>query len=205
MTWKKRLLTAKHWQIFLLLFGAPIVAQMIAIPLMTRRMTLPEPIFTGGTQEGLLILAILLTGYLMVYFGWMFAIATELQKLIVPEIHMKVSKFKVFWTVPLVYFFVLLFLMGSAATSKEFVGPDEIFGGLFFWFIFFHLFAMLGVFYSLYFCAKSLATAEAQKPLRFIEVVPDLVLFWMLPVGIWVLQPRLNKLMAARPEEELIN
>lgn len=198
MTWKKRLLSAKHWQIFLLLYAIPLVFQISAIFKITTRMTVSENGMETGAPSELLLLMAVVGLYVVIHFGWMFTVATELQKMIAPEIPMKIKKFLVFWTFPLLYFSAFAILLGAAAASIEIVAPEQILSDYFPWFLMAHLTAMLGIFYSNYFCAKTLGTAEQQKPLRFIDTVPDMVLFWMLPVGIWVLQPRLNKLLAGR-------
>jgi len=50
------------------------------------------------------------------------------------------------------------------------------------------------MFYCLYFNAKALKTAELQKPLTFSDFAGEFFLLWFFPIGIWILQPRINKL-----------
>jgi len=56
---------------------------------------------------------------------------------------------------------------------------------------FFLLFCM---FYCLYFNAKALKAAEWQRPVTFSDFAGEFFMIWFFPVGIWILQPRINKL-----------
>jgi len=58
-----------------------------------------------------------------------------------------------------------------------------------------HPFAMLCIMYPWYFSAKTIKLAELQKTVNFVEFIGDFSLFWFLPIGIWVLQPRINELV----------
>jgi hypothetical protein len=57
-----------------------------------------------------------------------------------------------------------------------------------------HLLSMGCLFYCLYFIAKALKSVEAQQPVSVSEYLGDFFLLWFYPVGIWILQPRVNKL-----------
>jgi hypothetical protein len=56
--------------------------------------------------------------------------------------------------------------------------------------------AMFCIVYCLYFIAKVLKTVELQRPVRFGEFARELFLIWFFPIGIWIIQPRINKLFA---------
>lgn len=59
-----------------------------------------------------------------------------------------------------------------------------------------HLFAMFCMFYCLYFVSKALKSAELQREALLGDYIIDFILFWFYFVGIWFLQPRINKLFA---------
>lgn len=61
-----------------------------------------------------------------------------------------------------------------------------------------HLFAMICMFYLLYFVSKSLVLAETSKPASFCDYAGPLFLLWFFPVGIWIVQPRVNRLYSER-------
>jgi hypothetical protein len=57
-----------------------------------------------------------------------------------------------------------------------------------------HLFSMFCIFYSLYFIAKALKTVESQKTVSFSDFAGEFFLIWFFPIGVWIIQPRINKL-----------
>jgi hypothetical protein len=57
-----------------------------------------------------------------------------------------------------------------------------------------HLFSMICMFYCLYFNAKALKTVEWQKPVTFKDFAGEFFLLWFFPIGVWIIQPRLNNL-----------
>jgi len=57
-----------------------------------------------------------------------------------------------------------------------------------------HLFSMFCIFYCMYFIAKEFKSVEVQKPVTFSDFAGEFFLLWFFPVGIWILQPRINKI-----------
>jgi hypothetical protein len=57
-----------------------------------------------------------------------------------------------------------------------------------------HLFTMLCIFYSFYFIAKCLKAVELQRNVAFSDFVAEFFLLWFYFVGVWIIQPRINKL-----------
>lgn len=59
------------------------------------------------------------------------------------------------------------------------------------------VFAAICAIYSLRFVSKSLILAETGKPASFYDYVGILLLnIWYFPIGVWVIQPRINDLYA---------
>lgn len=58
-----------------------------------------------------------------------------------------------------------------------------------------HLLSMFGIFYSMYFTAKTLKTVELQREVVFNDFAGEFFLLWFNFVGVWILQPRINKLV----------
>jgi hypothetical protein len=58
------------------------------------------------------------------------------------------------------------------------------------------------MFYCLYFNAKVLKAVELQKPVTFSEFAGEFFLIWFFPIGIWIIQPRLNKLFDPTAEAD---
>jgi hypothetical protein len=57
-----------------------------------------------------------------------------------------------------------------------------------------HLFSMFCIFYCLYFNAKALKIVEWQRPVTFSDFAGEFFLIWFFPIGIWIIQPRINRL-----------
>jgi len=67
-----------------------------------------------------------------------------------------------------------------------------------------HLLCMACLFYVLYFVSKNLALAEAGKPVSFYEYAGPFFLIWFYPVGVWVLQPKVNRFFLKKPEPAML-
>jgi hypothetical protein len=48
--------------------------------------------------------------------------------------------------------------------------------------------------YILYFDSKSLALAERNESVSFYDYVGPFFLLWFFPIGIWIIQPKINRL-----------
>jgi len=54
---------------------------------------------------------------------------------------------------------------------------------------------MFCLFYCLYFVAKTLKTVELQREVSFNDFIAEFFLTWFFPIGVWILQPRINKMI----------
>jgi hypothetical protein len=114
--------------------------------------------------------------------GWEWSLGSFLSRATHPLLSMKTRFFHFAVAYPAVYcIFFLAFFMS----------PDTRFFGII---IPFHLFAMYCLFYVLYFVSKSLVLAETSKPVSFYDYAGPFFLIWVFPVGIWIIQPRINRL-----------
>lgn len=59
-----------------------------------------------------------------------------------------------------------------------------------------HLGCVICLFYLAYFTAKSLVLLEKGEAVTFYEAAGPFFLIWFYPLGIWVIQPRVNRLFA---------
>jgi hypothetical protein len=63
-----------------------------------------------------------------------------------------------------------------------------------------HLFSMFCIFYCLYFVSKTFKTAELQRQTTFSDFAGEFFLLWFYPVGIWIVQPKINKMVESTPD-----
>lgn len=131
--------------------------------------------------------------FIFIFFGWFWSIAVGLQKNIPKEVKMKVKKFKVFFFIPLTYIILLMIYMGSLFSGLATNGFSNS-GWIVAIIIPLHLFSMFCIFYSMYFVAKTIKTAELQRKVGFGDFAGEFFLLWFYFIGIWIIQPKVNKL-----------
>lgn len=106
---------------------------------------------------------------------------------------MNLKIFKLFLLIPVLYIFIisvfLISLFSGLITHNSSLNHGWM--GLI---IPIHLFSMFCIFYCLYFNAKSLKAVEWQRPVTFSDFAGEFFLIWFFPVGIWIIQPRINRL-----------
>ncbi len=183
------LLKAKSWQIFILIFGIPMLIQIFFNPI----------IFSENNPMTMMkfmpvILLIVFSGF----FGWFWSIATGLQRKVPQGIKMKIKRFKTFFIIPLIYIPLVFVFMGYALSdySQTVQESSGIMTGIIVATIVpLHITSMFGIFYSLYFAAKTLKTVELQREVSFSEFVGEIFLLWFIPLGIWFIQPKVNKMI----------
>lgn len=184
MNWFLRI---KHWQLFLLMIGIPLVSDISFISIFFEQ---------DSSRIFSIFLPIIMIIWIGIFFGWFYALGTNLHKKLPPHVKMNLRLFKVFWTFPVCYIFLICLVM--MFFSKNFFPPDPeaslnttIYASVF---VPVHLFAMFCIFYCLYFIAKTMKAVEWQRPVTFSDYAGEFFLLWFYPVGIWFIQPRINRL-----------
>lgn len=197
-----KFLKAKHWQMFLLIFGIPFLAYLLTmIGVVTTVGAGNEP--TPQMLASLfMFFPLMMIIFVFMHFGWLYSVATGLQAKVPEGVKMKVRKFKVFFTIPLVYIgliiFFLLFMMNDLE-SGNFISESFIVGV--FAVVFpLHLFSIFCILYTMYFVAKTFKTAELQRKVSFSDFAGDFFLVWFLPIGIWIIQPKINRMVVVNQE-----
>jgi len=181
---KEKFLKAKHWQIFLLTIGIPMILQMILMPIM---IVSDNPTLLFSVMP---IISIIFMG---TFFGWFWSIAIGLQFRVPENVKMKVQKFKIFFLIPMVYMIVIFGLLFFGFTALDNgANPGPMFAVII---VPLHLFSMFCIFYSMYFVAKTFKTVELQKEVTFSDFAGDFFLFWFFPIGVWIIQPKINKMV----------
>jgi len=194
-------LRAKHWQLFLLTFAIPFMLQIVMMASIFSHL-LHQPNNVPDVTEVfsyLKLLPVIIVLYMGTLFGWQFSVATGLQKMVPAGVHMKVKKFKIFFFIPIVYIALILIFVSFILSTGFSNSPTVAYG--FYVFIPFlviipiHLFAMFCIFYCLYFVAKTFKTVELQREVTFSDFVGEFFLVWFFPIGVWIIQPKINKMI----------
>ena len=191
-------LKAKHWQLFLITFGIPLVFQFLTMGFMMSNFALdsnPDPAMMFNYMKFFPIMMILFMGVL---FGWFWSVAIGLQIKVPENVRMKVKKFKILFFIPLIYILLMMLLMGITMNGIMDNGtePNGIFvGSVIAMVIPLHLFSMFCIFYCLYFVAKTFKTVELQREVKFSDFAGEFFMIWFYPIGIWIVQPKINKMI----------
>jgi hypothetical protein len=197
----ERFLRAKHWQLFLLLFGVPMIFQFFIFGSLIASIGAghnPDPSFMFNYFSFFPIVMIIV---MAVFFGWFWAIAIGLQSKLPTEIRMNTTKFKIFFFIPLIYTLLIcvvlgVVMVGMAERMRTGLEPNPgVVAGIMAVVFPIHLFSMFCIFYTMYFVAKTFRTAELQRETSFSDFAGEFFLIWFYPVGVWIIQPRVNKLL----------
>ncbi len=199
MALTERFLRAKHWQLFLPVFGIPVVCQIIMIATMLANFEdgPPDPsvFFTA-----LSIFQVAMMFVCGIVFTWFWSIAMGLQSRIPTHLRMNTAKFKIFFFTPIAYISVFMLLMGTAFSSlggaaENGVTPNVgLIGGFMMIIIPLHMFSIFCILYCMYFAAKAFKTAEMQQKTSFSDFAGEFFLIWFYPIGVWIIQPKVNKI-----------
>ena len=190
---------AKHWHLFLLIIVLPMLLQFTIASVFVGQainMEQPDPSRMFEAVKYYPLVAILLVGVVM---GWLWSIVTASLKKIPQEIEMKTTLFKVFFFFPLFYIVIMSIAVPfgiSSMINAEMQQPDmalifSMMAGI----LPLHLFSIFCYFYTIYFAAKTLKTVELRRRVTFGDFAGDFALLWLSPIGIWIIQPKVNEIL----------
>ncbi|WP_040278044.1 hypothetical protein [Psychroserpens damuponensis] len=155
----------------------------------------PDPTFM---VDFFTLFPIIMVIYMGLFFGWFWSIAIGLQKHIPIELRLNLKKFKIFFFIPLLY--ILFFMMLISSTFYNVSSGDHAAAGIMSKMMLFivpmHLFSMFCMFYLLYVSSKTIKTVELQKNVSFSDFIGEFFMIWFFPIGIWFIQPRINKIVS---------
>lgn len=179
----KIFLKLKHWQLFGTLVVIPLIFQIILMDTVV-----PE-------NENIMFVTyfpFLWISYIVILFGWLYTLGASLHKKLPTSVNINLTLFKVFIIIPVAYMLFLSIFIYEIVV-KIYLIPilnPNILAII----IPLHLFSMFCIIYCLYFIAKALKSIEWQKPVTFSDFAGEFFLIWFFPIGIWFIQPRINKL-----------
>lgn len=201
----ERFLKAKHWQLFALMFVVPLAIQIVLVFTVVRNFLALSASAPGNDPGNVfrdfIYYPIFIIYLLFLHFGWYWSVGVKLQSKIPDEHKLKTGMFKLFLIFPLVYIIAFSFAMywfisilgGLQFQIGEAIGPWM--GFVPFLLFPLNLFCLFCAIYCIYFTARTIKTAEQKKAVRFDDFVGEFFLIMFFPIGVWILQPRLNKLV----------
>jgi hypothetical protein len=171
-------LRAKHWQLFLLLFAVPTVLEFIA----TEYIPTPIRSWREVGPGGLVYFCLMLLDMLC-FIAWLWAMGSFLNSLQKQGVKLKLSFFRLALIYPPVYVVVFLAAFNTPELPIQVVLP-------------LHVVAISCLLYCFYFVARSLVIVNKGREVSFRDYAKNLILLYFFPIGIWMIQPRINQLFA---------
>ncbi len=178
----KWFLKLKHWQLFLLIVGLQFFTILYIV---YRDFHAPFSPFPGQLYQPYTVVCL----FPIAILGcWFYAVATRLYEKIPDELKRSLTRFKVFLIFAGTYIVLGWSLMVFNAIQAHM------------WLIALilpmHIFAMFCILYVFYYIARSLRTVELGRRVELSDYLGDFVLIWIFPIGIWIIQPKINKIFA---------
>lgn len=126
-------------------------------------------------------------------FFWQWALVTGLQIKLPETLRINTLGFKLILLFPLLYFAGLTLYVFRMMTDIFTNGtvPDL---GILIPVIFLEIPAIFCLFAASFISAKNLKKTELQRPVGFSDFITEFLLILFFPIGVWILQPRVNKL-----------
>lgn len=196
-----KILRAKNWQVFLVIFGSLFCIQFFLISSILETSSAAALGPVSFEKYFLYVpLAAFFTAFTM--GTWLWSIGVGLQKIIPPKLQLNVKRFKILLLIPAVYFLffiwvfiritsIMLTVSGDTQASLELDWVPYI--------IPLHFFAIFCILYCIGFVAKTIKTAELQRTVQFGDCLGLFFSIWFLPIGIWSVQAKINHLVETRP------
>ncbi len=170
-------LKVKAWQLFLLICVLPFGLQFLLVKVLAS-VSDPNAVF--------IVMPLFMMIFMVILLGWFLTLGVQINKVVPFNIRMTAGYFKFGIYYSLIYMFlffveVIFTSTGGAGVTFSFILP-------------FHLFATTCMFYGLYFVSKNLVMAEKKQKVVLVDYVGTFLLIWFFPIGVWFVQPRVNKL-----------
>ena len=187
---------AKHWQLFLGLMLPFFLMIPVQINLFSNLGNPGGPI--APALDFISLMPLIMLPPIIVIFGWHWSMGIGLQGYLPEGMRMRTGFLKLAIIFPLAY--ISLFMLGFVGVfTFDFKTGMDL--GEFAWFpaliaimVLSHLFSMFCMFYTIYQCAKVLKSVELQREARFGEFLGEFFLLWFNYIGVWILQPRVNRI-----------
>ncbi len=172
-------LRAKHWQIFLVVM---LVLYGGQIPLLISEL---NPQLSPANIAETLFLNLCVVLSLAGILAWLWSLGSFLNSISRHRMKRNLFQFALMYSILYFTFFVFV-----ATFQKPIPMTSTIMIPL-------HLFSMACLIYIVHFVSKNLVSAETDQPL-FHRYGFNFLLIVFFPVGIWIIQPQINRLFANR-------
>jgi len=169
-------LKLKHWQLFTLMFGTLVCNVFVDLDNNIDRY------FKYFDLFNIFLLINILWG-----IGWYYSVGAKLYKTLFKYTNIDNTTFRISILILLIYI-VTMIVLNLIQEQDYFEDYNNMALTL----------CLIALLYSSYFIAKCLKTYELKRTVVFTDFVKEFTLIFLLPIGIWVMQPKINKLFAVK-------
>lgn len=182
----EKFLNAKAWQVFMIVFVLPYSLQILAM------------VITDNDYDKMKFLSPIITLiFLLVLFGWFYSIVSSLKNKIPEGMKIKFNKFRWLLIISIIYlpiaFELTDWLLDNQTNSNG--EPNSFMIICLLSAIPIHILSVCGFLYSFYFTAKVYKSVLFQGEVTLSDFVLELFLLIFFPIGIWVIHPKVKKLV----------
>ncbi len=189
----EKFLRAPHWQLFLFSFGIPFLMQLLGTAVsLSNLVAFATPDAAPSWPYYLSSAGSLTIG--VVLYGWTWSVGSGLQKRMPREFRRSTIGFGAVVATLAGLCFGSLFYSGNMLLLVDEANAFTL--------LFWTILPLLGVwmvshFYCAVYVADLIITAEQEREPTKHELLQLALLIWFFPVGIWIVQPRVNRLSKA--------
>lgn len=120
----------------------------------------------------------------MVFAAWLFALSDGSNRLLSPGLQRSTGKLQL----ALLYAACYTLIGGMYLVQHQGINAIQVP---------FHLLAMFCIFYAMYFAATSMRSYELNKDAAFADSWGIFFGLWFFPIGVWFVQPRINRIVGS--------
>jgi hypothetical protein len=123
----------------------------------------------------------------MVVFAWLFSIGKWANQQLPEDQQKNLALFTLGFIVPIIYISLLILVYLPTLGPDSRPQPPS-------WMFPLHMLSLAGTFYCIWFSARQYMALQRYHDVDFLIFSSAFFLMWMFPLGIWIIQPGVNKL-----------
>lgn len=175
-----KILKLKSWQTFGLIIIMPIFFIIIGAILAKT---------TGINAFGTLLSLVAALTMMISYYGWIWTAGIEFYKIDNSAKKINLNIFRLFFILS-IFIFIIIIPILKMVLNENSVLVLRVIG----------LIPLLLFFFCIYFISNSIRNIEKQRNIKTTYMFLNFIMIWILPIGIWILQPKIN-LMLSKTDE----
>ncbi len=135
--------------------------------------------------------------YMGVLFAWIWVAGSSLYNKLPDSVELNGLWFRGIWVIATASYILARFIPLPALSSYLEIAETYSLGSV----LLLEGIFVIGILYCAFFVAKALKSVEQDRSATLKEYAWDILLFLFFPVGVWYLQPRINKIFSDQGKE----